>query len=276
MNETTNPDIKNEAVKSLLQPFGERFSHPILSWVIVFSVYFHIKEIAKFVLYLYDLYFPPKNMSILDDIGNEITCWSILGPIILGSIVGFLFPVFDAAFSKWVAVVQRMRENWIKNEISKVYKTNIKYLDSALRAALGIIEDSSQREIFRELDPSVQNTLKVVRGVATIESGDCVKFDNTEGIIYPCQNNNDNPYGIVIRNLNNGLFMVLQTGRIKSNQMNSKFLSDGNYSILEGSWSLNSGNAIGILKKEKDWISIEMYKNVQLDNVDKRFRSFIQ
>ncbi|AJR14765.1 hypothetical protein LEP1GSC151_3599 [Leptospira interrogans serovar Grippotyphosa str. LT2186] len=266
-------DIKKETIKGLIRPFSERFNHPILSWVIVFSVYFHISKIAKFILFLNDLYQPPAGKSILEDIGSEITFCNLISPIILGTAVGFLFPLFDAAFSKWVACVQRIRANWVSDELQRVYKTNIQFLDTTLRSVLEIIENPLQHDILQQLDKNVINTLRVVRGVKTLELGQCVKLNNEEGIIYPCQVMNDSSYGIVVKILNNDLYIVLQSGKINNEQLKEKFTQNGPYVLSDGKWKPESSPNAVWLAREDDWVRVAISSNLS-DSPERRFRRF--
>ncbi|MDO6384141.1 hypothetical protein [Leptospira santarosai] len=268
-------DVKKEAIQGLIRPFSERFNHPILSWVIVFSVYFHIMKIAKFVLFLYDSYQPPNNRTIFEDIGSEVTYCNIFGPVILGTIVGFLFPLFDAGFSKWIAKVQKWRANWISNELSKIYKTNILFLDSALRNVLDIIENPIQNDILQQLDKGVTNRLKVVRGVKTLEVGQCVKFDNAEGIIYPSQGIDHNSYGIIIKKLNNDLYIVLQEGRINNEELKQKFPEKDSYWVINSKWQHADHSNPKVLIREGDWITVQ-FNNTHSDSQERRFMRFYE
>ncbi|MEI1279831.1 hypothetical protein V6Z05_15985 [Leptospira venezuelensis] len=257
MEDPITPNVKDEIFKNLLKPFSERFQHPVLSWFIIISVYVHTGDILKLFLYLNDQYIPKGNETIIEEIGKNFSISSIIGIFLISILIGSIWPIFDAVFGKWIAFVQRKRENWIKKEIGKIYENNIKSLTDSLEGIVGIVEGDNQRKFLTEFDSNESQRILILRRLSTISVGDYVKYNFEDGLIYPYQSDRDGHLGLVVRTLPNNLCIVLTKGRIKNSDLNAKFPKNGKYRKVNEDWQIVSERDPYHIRKEGDYIAVD-------------------
>ncbi|TGK65697.1 hypothetical protein EHQ27_18655 [Leptospira wolffii] len=196
----------------------------------------------------------------------------MIAPFFCGTILGFLFPVFDAYYSKWVAWIQRRRENWVKDEVGKIYINEIESLAITLESVVKLVETENQRRIFNDFEANSQNAIRIVRCIKSMQAGDFAKFDVEERIIYAYYSTNDTAYGLVVKKFTDELCLVLINGRIKNSELNAKFNEEGNYIIQDGKYISQSEGGFHLLRKEGQSILLGLNPNTNHDDIRRRFR----